>query len=228
MKHFISRVQRQVLAGLILIVPFAVTIIAAVFIYNLIDRFVGPLVDKIVPPPSADIAGQIHLVAVSIRVLFTIFMTILMLYLAGFVSTTIVTHKFYEAGEQLVLKIPLVKTIYGTTKQIVHLVSIQKSMRFKRLALIEFPRPGILAVGLVTGETHIAGDPRRFVSVFLPTTPNPTSGFLLILPDDQVRAIDIGIEEGIKLIMSGGMIIPDMLTPQPLPAAREDSGEQAT
>ncbi len=175
MKHFLNRVQRQVLAGLILIVPFAVTILAAVFIYRLIDRFVGPLVDQFVAKP---LPGESNPYAVGVRVVLTVVFTFLILYLAGFVSTTIVVHKFYEAGEQLVLKIPLAKTIYGTTKQIVHLVSVQNRERFKRLALIEFPRPGVFAVGVVTGETRVAGDPRRFVSVFLPTTPNPTSGYL--------------------------------------------------
>jgi uncharacterized membrane protein len=213
MKHFINRVQRQVLAGLILIVPFAITIVVAVFIYHLIDRFVGPLVMHIVPPTPE---GEFGVAALAVRVVLTIVVTLLILFLAGFLSTTYVTHEIYQAGEQLVLRTPFVKTIYGTSKQLIHLVTSNKNNLFKQMALVEFPRPGSWTVAFVTGHTHLSGDPRQFVSVLVPHAPNPLSGFVLILPADQVRVLDVGVEDGIKMIMSGGVIIPDQLTARPL------------
>lgn len=216
MKQFASRVQRQVLAGLLIIVPFAVTIMVAVFLYTFIDKIAGPVVRQILPQPEP---GHFNLLAVAIHVLLTLLLTVLVLYLAGFVSTTFFTHELYLAGEQLVLKIPLAKVVYGITKQVLQLFSRDKGTRYKRIALVEFPREGMYSVGFVTNETHVEGDPRRFVSVFVPHTPNPMAGFLVIVSDDQVQTLDITVEEAIKLIMSGGVIMPGLLRHAPIPDA---------
>ncbi|MEN6626318.1 MAG: DUF502 domain-containing protein [Candidatus Sumerlaeia bacterium] len=222
MNHFFHRAQRQVLAGLILIVPVAVTVLITIFAYNLINRFVGPLVDRMLYLwPLSAIADQRTLIGTALKVLLSLLTTLTVLYLAGAITTTLFTHKLYTAGEQLVLRIPFVKTVYGTTKQLLHLITAGGGGRFKRMALVEFPRPGIFSVGFVTGETRLAGDPRRFVSIFVPKAPNPTNGFLIILPEEDVRILDIGVDDGIKMVMSGGVIIPPQVNPEPFSSSTD-------
>lgn len=220
MKHFAGRVQRQVFTGLILIVPFAVTILVAVFIYRVIDQFVGPIVRHVLRETAAQDPGAL---AIGIHIALTMTATVILLYLVGLAATTIAMRKLYGAGERLLSKNPFIKGVHGIAKQVFNPIASENKTRFKRMALVEFPRRGMWSVGFVTGETRLAGDPRRFVSVFIPHVPNPMTGFLIVLPDDRARTIDMGVEDGLKLIMSGGLSIPDMLTPAPLAAPSEDS-----
>ena len=216
MHPFLQRVQRRILAGLVLIVPIVVTAMVATFLFRTIDRFIGPLVDRLLALLLGEPApGEWTLLRDTMRPMMTVLMTLLVLYFAGFVSTTLVTRKLYDLGEQILLRIPLIKSVYGLTKQIVDLVMNRDKRAFKQIVMIEYPRVGVHALAFVTGETFLLHDPRRYVNLFLPTTPNPTSGFMLILPDEQVRTLDITIEDGIKMIMSGGVITPDQLSHRP-------------
>lgn len=216
MQHFFQRVQRRILAGLVLIVPIAVTIAVAAFIYASIERLVGPLVDQFTRIPFlANLKDEEGHIRAELNVPLTLFLTFLLLYVAGFVSTTFVIRKLYGAGEQILLRIPFLKSIYGLTKQILDLVMSRDKGAFKQIVLVEYPKADSWAIGFVTGGTRLKGDPRPYVNLFVPTTPNPTSGFLLIVPREKVRTVNLSVEEGIKLIMSGGVISPAMIEHQP-------------
>ncbi len=217
MQHFFQRVQRRILAGLVLIVPIAVTIAVAAFIYASIERVVGPLVDQFtrIPHLSNVIKDEQGHIRAEFNVPLTLILTFLLLYVAGFVSTTFVIRKLYGAGEQLLLRIPFLKSIYGLTKQILDLVMSRDKGAFKQIVLVEYPKVDSWAIGFVTGCTRFKDDPRPYVNLFVPTTPNPTSGFLLLVPREKVRAVRLSVEEGIKLIMSGGVISPDLIDHHP-------------
>jgi uncharacterized membrane protein len=112
-------------------------------------------------------------------------------------------------GERIVARLPIVSNIYGALKQIVNVVAAQKDTAFKEVCLLEYPRPGLWAVGFITSD--LKGAPKSHlepghVCVFVPTTPNPTSGFLLFSKRSDLKILDMTPEEGVKLIISGGMV----------------------
>jgi uncharacterized membrane protein len=114
--------------------------------------------------------------------------------------------------EDLILKIPLVKQVYSSIKQLINVYSTQDKSAIKQIALIEFPRPGMWSIGFVTSELPADLAPNseeKFFNIFIPTTPNPTSGFLVILPAKDVKAIDLTRQEAMALIVSGGAIQPE-------------------
>jgi len=111
-------------------------------------------------------------------------------------------------GERLLLRLPVVKTIYAASKQVVETFSSHQTTSFQAVVIVSFPRRESLAIGFITG-TLFAPDNRKLYRVFIPTTPNPTSGFLLLMSPEDVQFTDIPIEEGIKMIVSGGMLAPE-------------------
>ena len=119
---------------------------------------------------------------------------------------------FVRTSERILNNMPIVRSVYGAIKQILETVLQNKATAFRQVVLIEYPRPGIWALGFVSGPTK--GEVRRrldreLVNVFLPTTPNPTSGFLLFVPKADVQVMNMTIEEGIKLVVSGGIVTPE-------------------
>lgn len=119
--------------------------------------------------------------------------------------------------ESWILRIPLVKGIYGSARQLLNAFSATGKGRFSKVVMLEYPRPGLWTIGFVTSESRHAvplaasGETVGTVSVFLPTTPNPTSGWLVFAPKDGLLVLDLSIEEGIKLVVSGGIVSPDDL-----------------
>jgi uncharacterized membrane protein len=133
------------------------------------------------------------------------------LTLIGFVAAGYMGRMVMRASERLVNSIPVVRSIYGSIKQILETVLQQETSAFRRVVLVEYPRRGVWAVGFVTGETE--GEVQRLtkattVNVFIPATPNPTTGFLLFIPNEEVYDLDLSVEAGIKLVVSGGIVVP--------------------
>ena len=115
----------------------------------------------------------------------------------------------YKVFEGLLNKIPIVSKIYKSIKQITSTLSMPQSKAFQKVVLIEYPRNGLWTICMVTGETKNGDD--LFYNVFVPTTPNPTSGYLLFVKASDTRSIDLTVEEGLKVIISGGMIGPEKI-----------------
>ena len=117
-----------------------------------------------------------------------------------------------RVGERLLGRLPVVRSLYGATKQIMETVMASQSDAFREVVLIEYPRRGIWAIGFVTGSTK--GEVQNMssenlINVFVPTTPNPTSGFLLFFPREDTISLDMGVEEAVKMVVSGGIVTPD-------------------
>jgi uncharacterized membrane protein len=117
-----------------------------------------------------------------------------------------------HAVESWILRIPLVRSIYGGARQLLDAFNATKSGGFSRVVLVEYPRKGLYTVGFVTNERPGTGGTVKEVFVFLPTTPNPTSGWLALVPMDQVIDLDVSVEEGVKLVVSGGIVVPPGVT----------------
>src|SRR5690348_15287138 len=132
------------------------------------------------------------------------------LYLLGFVANRVIGQRFLNAFDTLLHRIPLVQTIYGGTKKLMAVLQ-QKPSGVQRVVLVDFPHPGSKAIGFVTRLMIEEGSGREMAAVFVPTTPNPTGGFLLTLPVEALTPTDWTMDQGMAFIISGGAVAPDTL-----------------
>ena len=137
--------------------------------------------------------------------------TLLIVLAVGWLTTNFFGKKLFELGELMIEKIPFVRRIYKGSKQVVSSIAEADTSTFRKVVLIEFPRRGLLAIGFVTGESR--GEVQRItrdnmLNVFVPTMPNPTSGFLIFSPPEELTEVSMTIEEGIKYVVSGGNVTP--------------------
>jgi len=189
----------RIITGMLVIVPIGITVLIIGFLCKLAVDLLAPL--------ARPLFGDLPAAAVAVM---SLVLFVLVLYLVGFVAALFVGRKLIAIGEGLIVRIPLVKTIYSAAKQVVETLSLPKSEAFKGVVLLEFPRPGIQSLGFVTGRIRNA-EGRECHKVFIPTSPNPTTGFLEIVPCDQAREAGLTVEEAIKMIVSVGILSPDSL-----------------
>lgn len=195
-------VRRRIIAGLLLVVPLFVTGFAVEFLVGVTAELIRPLtrlsVGKMPPAAVWALSGAIVLAA---------------LYTVGAVATHVFGHKLIAAGEAVLLRIPLVRTIYSATKKVVETLTLPTRSSFKAVVSVDFPKPGTRVIGFVTGMG--GGEVgSRTCRVFVPTTPNPTSGFLLFVPEAEATELDMTVEEAVKMVVSGGILAPEVLRPK--------------
>lgn len=197
-----SRLRNYFLTGIIVTAPIAITIFLVWQFITFLDGSVG----RFFPIP-AGIEKYLPFGLPGIGLIFMLaFLTFIGFITAGFAGRTLV-----RLGERLLSRMPVVRSVYGTLKQIFETVLNQSSRSFREVVLVEYPRRGIAAIGFVTGPTQGEVQERTdedLVNIFLPTTPNPTSGFLLFVPRKDLIHLDMTVEEGIKLVISGGIVTP--------------------
>jgi uncharacterized membrane protein len=198
----LGRLRNYLLAGIIVTAPVLITFF---IIWQIVDFF-DDTVSQLIP---ARYNPETYL-PFSLPGLGFLFMLGL-LTLIGWFTAGFVGRSLMRAGEQILQRMPVVRSIYGTLKQIFETVLAQSSRSFREVVLVEYPRRGLWAIAFVTGPTR--GEIReRFseelVNVFLPTTPNPTSGFLLFVPARDLIHLEMSIEDGMKLVISGGIVTP--------------------
>ena len=200
------------LTGLVVIAPVGMTIWLMSTLVGWVDGFVLPLVPYWFNPEKY-IGINLRGVGVIIFLFFTIFV--------GWVAKGLIGRSLILFGESLVERMPVVRTIYSGVKQIAETVFAQSERSFEKACLIQYPRKGIWAIGFISttakGEiAHRAETGGELLSIFLPTTPNPTSGFLLFVPREDVIELDMTVEESAKLVISAGLVYPDMEVPKSL------------
>ncbi len=193
-----ASIRKSFFTGVAVALPIVTTIAIIVWFINFVDEKIKPLLPtKFVPEWIASIPG------IGVVVSFVI------LWMIGTLASNFLGSRLIKLGEGLVNRVPLVRNIYNALKQLVVAVTQQKDRAFREVCLLEYPRKGIWAVGFVT--TDVKGEPARklgegYVSIFMPTTPNPTSGFLLFVKRSEIRVLDMTVEEGAKMIISAGMV----------------------
>ena len=189
MRH---RLRTWFIAGLIVFLPVAITFSIIAWLFRIVDSFLGWLLPPLVGRPIPGVG----LIA-SIVVIFVI----------GALATNVLGRRFVGFFEGMLLRIPLARSIYAATKSISATLFLQRRAAFRRPVLIQWPRAGIYTVGFVTGDT--VGLPTgRGVNVFVVSTPNPTTGFLTLVPEEEVQSLDMTVEEALKLVISGGIVSP--------------------
>jgi uncharacterized membrane protein len=202
----ISRVKRRIrnifITGLLITLPIAITFFILKFLFENLDAL-SPVFTELLIQAGAPIPEGFRIPFLGF------FMTFLIILVVGVLTTNIFGKQIVHLGETLVEKIPFVRRIYSGTKQVVVAFANTDTDSFKKVVLIEFPRKGVHAIGFVTGEArgevqeHTHG---QVINVFVPTTPNPTSGFLVFSPPEEVQEIAMSIEDGVKYVISGGIV----------------------
>jgi len=189
----VKRLRQHFLTGLLSITPLAVTGWIAWRLYLLVDGALRPLLERY---PPVETLPDVLVTALGVV------LSVLLIVAVGLVSRNLIGVAFFNLVERLFNRIPIVKGIFTAVKQIAEVILSDNRQAFQKVVLFEYPRPGLWALGFVTREEPDAG----LLHVFLPTTPNPTSGFLLLLPREDARELDMTVEEGIRLIISGGAV----------------------
>ena len=197
---------RYFVAGILAFAPLGITIWAIAWIIQRLDNLLLPRVLSLVypgleEPPRIPLVGAIF--------------TLLVILLMGVIARHFFGTEFVRAWERLLARVPVARNIYGGVKQLFEAIFTRnREHQFNRVVLIEYPRKGIYAIAFTTGPARgrvQEATARRMINCFLPTTPNPTSGFYLLVPDDEVIDVSISVEEAFKLIMSAGMVSPETL-----------------
>lgn len=201
-KSIFTKIRGYFLTGIIVTAPVGLTFYVSFLFIGFIDAKVRNIIpvqyhyDNILP---FEIPG--------LGLLFVF----IMLTFIGFLTAGLIGRYIIKLGERIIARLPIIRSVYGALKQIFETVLKTSSKSFREVVLIEYPRKGIWAIGFITGDTK--GEVQTslkedIVNVFLPTTPNPTSGFLLFLPRKDLKVLNMNVEEGIKMVISGGIVTP--------------------
>ncbi len=197
-----TRLRNSFLAGMLVTAPFGLTVWVTWNIIGYIDDRVTPLIPKQWNPETY--------LPFSVPGLGLLFSVIVLIFI-GFLAAGLVGRVMMRQGEAIMARVPVVRSVYSATKQIFETVFAERSNALRQVCLIEYPCRGTWAVGFVTGRT--VGEVQSLtddtvINVFVPATPNPTTGFLLFVPERDVHILDFTVEEGIKLVISGGIVEP--------------------
>lgn len=178
--------------GLLVTVPILVTFALLRWVFRVLDSILQPVFHLALghAPPGAGLAGGIAVIL-----------------LVGVLANTWLGRRAVEAVEGLLFRTPLLRTIYGGTKQVVEVVLGGRQAPFRRVVLVEWPRRGAYALGFVTGEEPVPGG-TTVLKVFVVSTPNPTTGFLMLVPEEQTTPLAMSVDEALTLVVSGGLAGP--------------------
>ena len=215
LKRFISGFRNSFLTGVVVIAPVGLTVWLVWTVIGWIDGFVLPFVPSQYQPEVILQAIFGEDVRVNIRGLGVVFFLVFTTFI-GWIAKGLLGRTFIRSAENLVNRMPVVRSVYSGVKQIAETVFAQADRSFEKACLIEYPRRGIWAIGFISttakGEvSKRAGSGQKMQSIFVPTTPNPTSGFLLFFPAEDVIELDMSVEDAAKLVISAGLVYPEDL-----------------
>ncbi len=197
------RLRAYFLTGIVVTAPIGITIWLAIQAINFFDSFVSSFIPAKYNPETY---LQHGLPGSGVIVI------VLLLTLIGALAANFLGRFFLKSSERILNRTPVIRTIYGALKQIfVAVIQQQSGSSFREVVLIEYPRKGIWAIGFISSETKgevLDNFNDDMLNIFLPTTPNPTSGFLLFVPKKDVIKLNMSVEEGIKLVISAGLVTP--------------------
>jgi len=191
-RHFKS----TLFTGILTLIPLGVTFFVLRFLFTTIDGWFRPIM--------AGVLGEQY------RIGMGVLATILLVYLVGLMVSNFFGQKLVGAGERILTRIPLVREVYSPVKQFVQMMLTPSShSKFKRAVAIRTPASPMRVIGFVTGEVREEGNPVPLVSVFVPTSPNPTTGVLLFCDPEIIHETNMKVETAMKMLVSGGIVVPD-------------------
>ncbi len=201
--------RAQFIMGILVVVPIGATVLILVWIFNAIDGILKPIIGSIWESAPAGIGFGV---------------TIVLIYIVGVIANNIIGKRLIHYGESLLARVPLVRQLYTGIKQILESFYDPKKAGYLEVVLVEFPRKGMQAIGFVTNwSSDELG--KKMLHVFVPTSPNPTSGFLQIIEEDQVMHTKMSIDDALKLVVSAGRVTNGQLYDKPIDYQKEiDNG----
>lgn len=204
-----SRVQRYLLAGVLTVIPLWITWIVLSFLFRQLSTLGGPWVNALAATVSKT-SPQLSEILLHpwLEPIVAVILILIGLYVLGWITTRVIGRQIVNAIENLIDRIPLVQKIYGSTKKIVAALN-REDMQMDRVVLIDFPNETMKTVGFVTKIIRDRNSDRTLAAVYVPTTPNPTSGYLEIVPTDKLVNTDLTVEQAMTFIVSGGTVGPD-------------------
>ena len=193
MHSLIKNVKTKFLAGLAALIPMVLTFYVLRFIYILMNQISAPVIKKY-------FNLEIPLLGISGMIIF--------IYLLGVIVTNLIGSKILELGELILRKVPLVSTIYVTFKQITNTLTLNNSQSFQGTVYIEYPKKNLWTIAFISG-TSKNNNNNEYYHLFVPTTPNPTSGFFIVIRKNKTIPTGLSVEDSLKTIISGGLLAPD-------------------
>jgi len=201
LKRLRTSLKNYFFTGLLVILPIFITLYVILSLIRGMDTILKYIPAKYLPETYL----HVHIPGLGL------ILVVILVFVVGLLTRNFVGRKIVQIGENIVDRIPLVRVLYAGVKQLLEPLFLQKTNAFKRVALIEYPRRGAYVIGFITGESkgevqHKTS--KNMTNVFVPTTPNPTSGFYILIPEDEVIVLDMTVEDAFKLIISGGIVSP--------------------
>lgn len=204
--------RTRLVAGLLTVIPIWVTWVIVKFVFDTMKAATEPLVQKaaelVIRANQGLVTQQVQRYVAWIVPLLAVLLTLFILYMLGMLTASVFGRRLIQMVERAFGKLPLVKTIYNATKQIVVTFGGGQSVNFQRVVLVEFPRPGMKCVAFLTSVMKDRDSGREMATVFIATTPNPTTGYVQIVPLEEVSETNWSVEETVRMLMSGGILSP--------------------
>ncbi|MFM5889156.1 MAG: DUF502 domain-containing protein [Dolichospermum sp.] len=210
MERLKQDLKNDLIAGLLVLIPLATTIWLTITIATWVINFLTQIPKQLNP-----FDGLNPILVNILNLLVGLAVPLLSILVIGLMARNIAGRWLLDVGEQLLHAIPLAGQVYKTLKQLLETLLKDSHGKFRRVVLVEYPRRGIWAIGFVTGiisneiQNHIS---RPVISIFVPTTPNPTTGWYAIVPEEEVINLSISVEDAFKIIVSGGIVAPSTET----------------
>jgi uncharacterized membrane protein len=191
-------IKRYFISGVLVVVPLILTYIVLKFLFEAVDGILQPVIHRVF---GYFVPG------------LGVFTTVLLIILAGVLTRNFVGARLYSMGDRLLVRMPIIRPVYSAAKQLLEAVTIPSVKSFTEVALVEYPRRGVYALCFIVKriDLELNGETRRFATVFVPSTPTPVSGVVIMVPADEVTPVNMTLEEGVKFLVSGGVASPELI-----------------
>ncbi len=196
--NLIDIIKRYFISGVLVVVPVILTFIVLRFLFETIDGI---------------LKTYLHNILGYYRTGLGVLTIALLILLFGVLTRNYVGSRIYRAGDRLLVRMPIIRPIYSAAKQLLEAMTTSTGGSFKEVGLVEYPRKGAYQLCFVSRyfELDVEGEKRKFVAVFVPSTPTPVSGMVVIVPVEEVLRLDMSVEDGIKFLVSGGVASPELV-----------------
>jgi uncharacterized membrane protein len=194
-----KKLRRQFITGILVSIPLGATIIILIWIFNTVDNLLQPLITTIWGHTVPGVGFGV---------------TVVLIYLVGVIAGNVLGKRLIRYGESLISRVPIFRQLYSTIKQIVDSFSAPDKTSFLQVVLVEFPRKGMRAIGFVTNEsTDKSG--QKLLNILIPNSPNPMSGFLQIVKEEEVVRTKVSVDQALQMIVSAGRMTPEGVSDVP-------------
>ncbi len=191
-----KNIKNNLIPGVVVVVPLVIALIVLKWLIDFFDGLIEPLINN-----------YVHLYIPGLGLL----VSLVFIYLVGLSTKNYFTNKLLQTGEKFVVRIPVAKTVYAAVKQVLETITSREGRQAQRVVMIEYPSKGIFSLGLYNGEIASPDGKTLLGSVLIITSINPASGFTVLVPCTEIRFVDVSVEQMMKFVVSGGIVMPDQL-----------------